>query len=469
MSRAWVQIVAAAGSGCLALLAGCVAESVSRGARVEVGAATRTITPRVTPDGKAVWLAGFNPHRQATGVHDDLFARALAIRDTAPGGKTIAICVVDLVGFFRADVLEVRSALETRGVRLDAVIVTSTHTHSGPDTMGLWGPMPGVTGLDAAYNATVRDRCVDAIAEAVSKLRPATTRLALSTTPGLVNDSRLPRVLDERLRVLAFDDATTGAPIATFVNWSCHPECLPRTSTAITADLCAPLVARIERERGGIGIFANGAIGGLMTPGGVRVTDPRTGDVVLEDTFRHAEVIGEAVAGLALDAIRTAPRFDPTPIRFRSREVDIPLENDLFRGAAAIGMFGDRVKLLPNGRDLRTEVGLLRLGEATLACIPGEIYPELMFGGVQDPADPAADFPSAPIESAIDPVLPRGPHFVLGLANDEIGYIIPRREWDSKPPFAYGRSSAQYGEVNSVGPSAAAAICEALRALSAEP
>ena len=28
----------------------------------------------------------------------------------------------------------------------------------------------------------------------------------------------------------------------------------------------------------------------------------------------------------------------------------------------------------------------------------------------------------------------------------ELGYILPKRQWDEKPPFCYGRKSAQYGE-----------------------
>ncbi len=54
---------------------------------------------------------------------------------------------------------------------------------------------------------------------------------------------------------------------------------------------------------------------------------------------------------------------------------------------------------------------------------------------------------------------------IVGLANDEIGYIIPKRQWDEKPPFCYGRTSAQYGEVNSLGPDTAPLICEAFRQL----
>ena len=55
----------------------------------------------------------------------------------------------------------------------------------------------------------------------------------------------------------------------------------------------------------------------------------------------------------------------------------------------------------------------------------------------------------APIEPAIYKQL-AGPHrMMIGLANDELGYIIPKSQWDERPPFAYGLASAQYGEVYS--------------------
>jgi hypothetical protein len=53
--------------------------------------------------------------------------------------------------------------------------------------------------------------------------------------------------------------------------------------------------------------------------------------------------------------------------------------------------------------------------------------------------------------------------FVLGLANDEIGYIIPKSEWDTEPPHLFGAPGAPYGEVNSVGPDTAWILHQALR------
>ena len=115
-------------------------------------------------------------------------------------------------------------------------------------------------------------------------------------------------------------------------------------------------------------------------------------------------------------------------------------------------------------RDLAivTEVGYLRLGQLSVACIPGEIYPELVYGKFQQPVAAGVDFPQAPLEPAVSQLLPDPRWLLLGLANDEIGYIIPRRQWDQAAPFAYDRAKAQYGEVNSCGPEVAPIVMEAL-------
>jgi hypothetical protein len=49
-------------------------------------------------------------------------------------------------------------------------------------------------------------------------------------------------------------------------------------------------------------------------------------------------------------------------------------------------------------------------------------------------------------------------NMVFNLANDEVGYIIPRSQWDTEPPFTYGRERALYGEENSGGPGVAEVI-----------
>jgi hypothetical protein len=51
----------------------------------------------------------------------------------------------------------------------------------------------------------------------------------------------------------------------------------------------------------------------------------------------------------------------------------------------------------------------------------------------------------------------------LGLANDELGYIIPKRQWDKVAPYCYGNETGQYGEINSCGAQVAPILMTALK------
>ena len=97
--------------------------------------------------------------------------------------------------------------------------------------------------------------------------------------------------------------------------------------------------------------------------------------------------------------------------------------------------------------------------------IPGELYPELVSGDIPDPPVPNVDFPEAPLEPHATALMGDAPWILCGLANDEIGYIIPKRQWDSAPPYAYGRSTPQYGEINSCSPEVAPIVMETLAQL----
>jgi hypothetical protein len=216
-----------------------------------------------------------------------------------------------------------------------------------------------------------------------------------------------------------------------------------------------------------------------MTSLGLEVKDEK-GSPLPDDSFAKTERYGRLVGELADKALAGAKEVRLTPLEAAGREVFVPMENKAYLLGRQLGVLprqaflwaGDPYKAEPaDAREvkkplcIRTEVARLRLGDLEVACIPGEIYPELVLDKVQDPPDPGADFPDAPVEPAVYKQL-RGPHRMLvGLANDEIGYIIPKRQWDEKPPFCYGRKKAQYGEMNSVGPEAAPILCQAFKEL----
>ena len=263
------------------------------------------------------------------------------------------------------------------------------------------------------------------------------------------------------------------------MQWNCHPETLGDKNTQISADFVGAAVKTLHDKHHCPVVYLTGTVGGLMTSLRVEVKDA-AGKALDDGTFAKTERYGELLAEVAQRALKTARPVKLTPLRARRRMLFLPLDNKLFLLARQLGVFkreaflwtgdpskAEAAKDVKAGKPLclRTEIAWLRLGDLDIAAIPGEIYPELVLGKVQNPADPGADFPDAPIEPAIYKQL-RGPHrMLIGLAGDEIGYIIPKRQWDEKPPFCYGRKKAQYGEGNSLGPSTAPLLCEAFKEL----
>src|SRR5437762_849861 len=79
-----------------------------------------------------VLRAGFGEGRKATRIHDPLMARAVVLE---AGKIKVALVSVDVVGLFREPVERVRQQLPGFAY----VLVSSTHNHEGPDTLGLWG------------------------------------------------------------------------------------------------------------------------------------------------------------------------------------------------------------------------------------------------------------------------------------------------------------------------------------------
>lgn len=424
---------------------------------LEVGFGEVEITPELG-DGKRVWLAGYGMHRAATGVHDPLMARCVVLGD---GERKIAFVSVDLVGLQYPAVQEIRKGLP----EISYVLVSSTHNHEGPDVIGMWGKSPFHYGVDDDYVAETVRRVVQLVKGTAGRMEgEVDAAYGTAEDATLLKDSRLPAVLDAVLRVLVFTRRDTGERVGILVQWNSHPESLGSRNSEITADFPWATVAALkERYQCPVAYFT-GAVGGLMAP----PAGPTT--------FAYAEQHGKAVAALAGQAIESAAPIVLTPMTVRARTIYVPVRNVLYRLARTMGVLrregfvwtgnsSERGEVMSKKNAAQTlaiesEVAYLGLGELAVAGIPGELYPELVYGKFQEPADPAADYPDAELEPTIVGVLGERKWILLGLANDEVGYLIPQRQWDRKRPFAYGRKNSQYGEINSCGPEAARVVME---------
>ena len=435
-----------------------------------VGFAEADITPKLE-EGRPVYLAGYLPGRRATGIHDRLTVQCVVLSD---GKRHVAVASLDVIGLQMKTVQRIREKLND----FDHVAVMSTHNHAGPDVIGIWGKSFFRSGIDPRYiDRVVRD-VVETIRTARKRLRQVTARFGTAADERLVGDSRLPVVKDSTIRVLRFDEKKSRRCAGLLVQWNCHPEALGLKMTELTSDFPGVTRRELVRRFGGPVVYVSGAVGGLMAPPGELESSSPGERPLRRGSFEFMERYGRSVADLAAKAVAAGELIELTPFQWKTEQVMVPVRNVWYRAARLAGVVrrksyewtgdptrrGEPMRLIHATRlgAIETEVGYFRLGELGVACIPGEIYPELVYGKICDPAPEGADFPKAEKEPSVVDVVPDARWMLWGLANDEIGYLIPERQWDARSPFAFGRKRSQYGEVNSCGPDAASVVLHSL-------
>lgn len=380
----------------------------SRGS-FRAGAARVDITP---PEPVGTYLAGFAANRTCTGVRDPLSARTLVLTD---GATPLVIVALDLIGLSLVRTSRIRSMLSRKFPH--SVMLVCTHNHQSPDTLGLWGValagvLPYRTGLDQDYMSFLESRIVDSVRQAIEKARPASLHLAqgaFDSQGKWVHNERSP-LLDRDMRVVQLDDER-GECIATLVQHACHPETLWKKNRLISADFCGVCCRLVEEQVGGVALYVNGALGAMVSAA--------IGWETPEDERERVMVgLGQAMARQAVRLVRRArkKRIEEPHIRVGHGQVRFPeKDNHLFALIHALGVVEHRE--LAGG--LLSEVSFVRLGPASMVGLPGEPAPAL---GLE-----------------ILERVPGSPKLLLGLAGDELGYLLPP-EFFHDPAYGYERS-----------------------------
>ena len=447
----------------------CMQSGSANGATLLAGFAKESITPDINDPKRPIWIAGFGQKRQARSIHDPLWARTIALSDGLRKGVIVSL---DAIGFMHNDILDIRASVQ-KELALDFVIIASTHNHEAPDLIGIWGPSLLKTGVDSRYLELVKTQAAKAIRAAVASLEPVQAhRMELANVGAdVVVDTRLPQVFDSNVRMLRFVSLQSQQNLGMLLTWANHPEVLWNANTAITSDFVHYLREGIETGiqygdqilkpgLGGTVVFVNGAVGGLMTTlDSTPVVDSILNDTLITPSFEKSRAVGYRVAEAVLGAIATGAETPITQssLSWTSRSILLPVDNLKFRAAALLRVIRRKFE---SGFKTRSEVGLLQVGDTWIGTVPGELYPEIANGGVEAPA--GNDFNlTTPVEvPALRSLMKGQMNMLLGLANDQIGYIIPRSQWDEKSPFTY--NDQPYGEENSLGPNTAPLIHKAL-------
>ncbi len=220
----------------------------------------------------------------ATGTHDPCTARALAVGDTC-------WVAVDVCGLDRATCAAVA---ERVGLPDGHLVVTATHTHSGPAcTPGRLG------GDDPVVRARVVDAAVAAARQALATRRPVRLRWSSVRDAGVAVDRRAPsRPVDppvDLLRLVGED----GAVVGWLVSYPCHPVVLGADNRLVSADYGWALRAELEdRAPGSVAVFLPGTCGDLNN--GHAAEASYTAAPLAGRTFDEAERIGRHLARIVL-------------------------------------------------------------------------------------------------------------------------------------------------------------------------
>lgn len=343
---------------------------------IPCGVATVDVTPA-----PGLRMAGFAARTDpATGAHDPLTVRALAVGDTV-------IAVADAIGMDEALCARVRARLPIPG---DAVILAATHTHGGP--MTLPGRFGG--GVDTGWLARLEDGFVAAVEGALAARRPATLTLAHGADPGVAKNRRHPGgPTDPSLPVVRVT-AADGAPIAVLVAYACHPVVLGADNLLWTADYPGFVRRRIEAAvPGATALFLTGCCGDANT--GHSAAASLTRAAAEGRTYAAAEGYGTRIADAALAARPTVTATGPArggsvPVRLDfAREVR-PVADLAAEWRAERATTGDPVRAIVLGHWIawaegpgagpltphHARVGVLDWGGIRIAALPGEIFAE---------------------------------------------------------------------------------------------
>jgi hypothetical protein len=372
---------------------------------LKAGTAKRDVSPT-----KSMFLWGY-PHvaRMSTGIHDPLFATALYLDD---GQRRTLAVAVDVLYVDKPLADESRRRIQERiAVSPEHVMISATHTHSGPVTCSLLAMSgdPVVPEPDPSYREQVIQGIVEAACQAAETSVPAEVAITSAQVDGVGCNRLSPEAArDPEAGIVAVRRAGDKSLLAVQLFYSMHPTVLHEDSTRVSSDFPAYTRQAIQQAFPGVEVvYHNGPCGNLS---------PRYH--VKAQTFAEAERLGARLGGFVVEALSAlrdeqfasaasvggACSFVSLPVRrfssVAAAEVDLDAARETYerlkREGAGHGavrtaecvVFGAEevvtlAKAQADGRlrsvqlsHQRAEVQVFWVGDTFLVALPGEYFVE---------------------------------------------------------------------------------------------
>lgn len=433
------------------------------GEKWTVGFAKEVLTPDDITE-ETYYIAGYNTNNPAKSVLDDMYAKAVYLDDNSGRGGVV-VCAIDCVGISRKDINDIRKIVIESGKipEIKSINICATHTHSAIDTQGLWGKNFLSDGKNEEFMNSLKEKTAEAIIAAYEAKKDGNLYFGTTESENLLTDTREPIDFDSTVTSIRFDPAD-GSNDTYIVNFTCHAEMLGSKTTFVSADFPAYMDKEIYERTGGANVvFINGAVGGLIT--GAEIDTFLRGDP--EFTIEHTKQFGKNVANLVLSIDNEIP-LAPA-INVKTEAIEVECDNTALVLVRFLGVLNnDIAKDKDKNISIISEVSYMELGNKQIGVymIPGELSPELESGNFFS-AEESANGTEVDYKPLSE--MSRCEHnFVLGLCNDELGYIIPENDFYLHEWLPYFNNSIDsfgrkhYEETNSLGPKAAGIILDAM-------
>jgi len=368
---------------------------------MKAGVAAVDITPPV-----GIAMGGFAVRKEgARGVHDPLYAKALVLEE---GEEKLALVTCDLLGLNRSTVARIRKLVgEATGMPGERVAICFSHTHSGPAPGRLYEIEELREGLEELWGEVLPYYIAGAVRMALDDVKEAEVGVGVGEAVIGVNRRQWKGEVvigenpegpvDPQVGVIKVDRKEGSS--AVLMQYACHGVVLGGDNLLISADYPGYAVKVLEDAYGGdvVGLFANGCGGNI---------NPKE-----RGSFEAAERLGRILAG---EAMKVAQEVRPCEgLKVARREVFLPLKElppleeaegrareleekvkDAEGSEQITGLWGElvharhtvmiinelratqRPEVLERG-EMESEVWGVRLGDAALVLLPGEVFVEI--------------------------------------------------------------------------------------------
>ena len=210
-------------------------------------------------------LAGYRPFRGAkvsTDLESPLETRVLYLKladddeEVKPGLLMISVDVLGIPGPL-AD--KMKSRLSSLGIPPAQIFLFASHTHNGPDTIGIWG------GLSAQMKASILAAIVTASKNAIASQERASLWYATGETSIPAIDRRNPtqKLQPNGLSLLEFRTLERKISV---IFYAAHPVALGSRSLVPSADYVGMLLKQLNTSSKSTYHFFNGALGNVNPP-----------------------------------------------------------------------------------------------------------------------------------------------------------------------------------------------------------